>query len=76
MNRKWAVTSGRFSRLRTSASQIHGDVSEEDSEDNRVHKASYFHHPVSSELEESAPKERRAAAGVEGLADPCYKPQS
>lgn len=70
------MISGRFSRLRTLASQIRGDVSEEDSEDDRVRKVPCFHHPVSNELEESAPKERCAAAGVEGLADPCYKPQS
>lgn len=76
MNRKQVVMSYRFSRLHTLASQIHGYVSEEGSEDDRIHKVPCFHHPVSSELEESAPKDHCAVAGVEELADPCYKPQS
>lgn len=70
------VIADRFSRLHTLASQIHGCVSEEDSEDDTVHKVPCFHHPVSSELQESAPKEHCAVAGVGELADPCYKPQS
>jgi len=70
------VSSDSFSRLHTLASQIHGYVSEEDSEDGRVRKVPCFHHPVSSELEESVLKEHCVVAGVEELADPCYKPQS
>lgn len=70
------MTSDRFPVPRTLASQIHGYVSEEDSEDDRGHKVPSSHHPASSELEKSALKEHHAVAGVEEWADPCYKPQS
>lgn len=58
------------------AFQIHGYASGEDSEDDRVHKVPCFHHPVNSELEESALREHHAVAGVGELAGPYYKPLS